>query len=43
MAYRSKRLLALIVFIVIASVLVWNFSELETEGRWLLLSRPHSG
>jgi len=39
MAHRSKRLLALSVFVVIASVLIWNFSEVKTEARWLLSSR----
>jgi hypothetical protein len=41
MAHRSKRLLALSVFVVIASVLVWNFSEVKTEARWLFSSRRY--
>src|SRR5690349_500967 len=41
MAHRSKRLLALSVFVVIAFVLVWNFSEAKTNARWLLLSRRY--
>lgn len=41
MAHRSTRLLALSVFVVIASILVWNFSEVKTEARWLLLSRRY--
>jgi hypothetical protein len=41
MAHRSKRLLALSVFVVIASFLVWNFSEAKTEARWLLSSRRY--
>jgi len=41
MAYRSKRLLALSVFVVIASVLVWNFSQTKTEARWLVSSRRY--
>ena len=41
LAYRSKRLLALSVFVVIAFVLVWNFSKVRTEARWLLSSRRY--
>ncbi len=41
MAPRSKRLLALSGFVVIASVLVWNFSEVRTEARWLLSSHRY--
>jgi hypothetical protein len=41
MAHRSKRLLALSMFVVIASVLVWNFSETKTEARWLVSSRRY--
>src|SRR6266403_2388687 len=41
MAHRSKRLLALSVFVVIASVLVWNFSETKTEARWLVSSHRY--
>jgi len=41
MTHRSKRLLALAVFVVITSVLVWNYSEIETEARWLLSSRHY--
>jgi len=39
----SKRLLALFLFLflVIASVLVWNYSAAETESRWLLSSRRY--
>jgi hypothetical protein len=35
MTHRSKLLLALIVFVAIVSVLVWNYSEVKTEARWL--------
>jgi hypothetical protein len=41
MAYRSKRLLALFVFVAIASVLVWNLSEVKTEVKWLISSRRY--
>jgi hypothetical protein len=41
MAHRSKRLLALSVIAVIASVLIWNFSEVKNEARWLLSSRHY--
>lgn len=41
MAHRSKRLLALSVFVVIVVVLVCNFSEAKTEARWLLSSRRY--
>jgi hypothetical protein len=41
MAHRSKRLLALSAFVVVAFVLVWNFSEAKTNARWLLLSRRY--
>lgn len=41
MTYRSKRWLALSVSVVIAAVLVWNYSEVKTEGRWLLFSRRY--
>ena len=41
MAYRSKRLLAWSVFVVIVFVLVWKYSEVKTEARWLLSSRRY--
>ena len=41
MANRSKHLLALAVFVLISSVLVWEFSEAKTEVRWLLSSRRY--
>jgi hypothetical protein len=43
MTHRSKRLLALSLslFVVIASVLVWNYSAVKTEARWLLSSRHY--
>ncbi|HEY4948896.1 MAG TPA: hypothetical protein VIH88_01055 [Candidatus Acidoferrales bacterium] len=41
MTHRSKRLLVLSLFVVIASVLVWNYSAVKTEARWLLSSRHY--
>lgn len=41
MTHRSKRLVALSVFVVIASLLVWNFSKTKTEARWLVSSRRY--
>ena len=41
MTHRSKRLLALSLFAVIAFVLVWNYSAVQTEARWLLSSRHY--
>ena len=41
MTNRSRWLLALVLFVVIASVSVWNYSALQTEARWLLSSRHY--
>ena len=41
MAHSSPRLLALSVFVLITSVLVWNYSKVKTEARWLLSSRHY--
>ena len=41
MAHRSKRLLVLSVIVLVAFVLVWNFSETKTEARWLVSSRRY--
>jgi hypothetical protein len=41
MAYRSKLLLALSLFVVVTYVFVWNYSPVKTEVRWLLSSRRY--
>ncbi|MGA7916457.1 MAG: hypothetical protein WCA00_14575, partial [Candidatus Acidiferrales bacterium] len=41
MTHRSKRLLALSLLLLIGSVLVWNYSAVQTEARWLLSSRRY--
>jgi hypothetical protein len=41
MTHRSRWFLALVLFVIIASVLVWNYSAVQTEARWLLSSRHY--
>jgi len=41
MTHRSRWFLALVVFVVIATVLIWNYSAVQTEARWLLSSRHY--
>lgn len=38
MAHTSSRLLVLSAFVLITSMLVWNYSKVKTEVRWLLSS-----
>src|SRR5215831_4867862 len=41
MTHSSPRLQTLSVFVLITSVLIWNYSKVKTEARWLLSSRQY--
>jgi hypothetical protein len=41
MTHRSKRFLVLLLFVVVASVLIWNYSAVQTDSRRLLSSRHY--